>query len=208
MSDPTGAITDIDGDGRISGYESADYASRHTSNERLRKYFSARASGLYAKSIGDVQGVWAATFQIYNMGMGAPFPSGRASRSSSPSQVPTGDNTPIGDCPLARVLLGWSIEDWSTSGTDAIPVLARTMFGMPFSPSLWLTAGGVALTTFGGMVFLAGTGLGCTGLGLPVGTGVAFGGAIIMATGAGLTACGLTGIQVETGLDIVPWYER
>ncbi|MGB4442050.1 MAG: RHS repeat-associated core domain-containing protein [Coriobacteriia bacterium] len=52
-SDPSGAVIDIDGDGRISGYESADYASRHTSNERLRKYFSARSKALYYGSSSD-----------------------------------------------------------------------------------------------------------------------------------------------------------
>jgi RHS repeat-associated protein len=54
-SDPTGAITDTDGNGRIDGWDSAMWASGHTKDPVRKAYFEARAKVAYYGKHGDVQ---------------------------------------------------------------------------------------------------------------------------------------------------------
>lgn len=65
------------------------------------------------------------------------------------------------------------------------------------------------LLFYGGVqVATTGTIASITGVGTVPGVGAAIGGGHMIAIGAALVGVGFTQMEAETGLNLVPWYER
>lgn len=112
---------------------------------------------------------------------------------------------------IGRVCLGWSQDDLHAVHSDfsgeGAGVIVRTAYSLP--PTSWMLIGAGVLLAYGGLqVATTGTIASLTGVGSVPGVGAVIGGGHMIAIGAGLVGAGLTQMEAETGLNIVPWYER
>ena len=114
------------------------------------------------------------------------------------------------DC-IGQVCLGWTQDDLHSVRSDfsgeGAKTIVRTAYSMP--PTSWVLIGAGVLLAYGGwQVATTGTIASLTGVAAVPGVGAVVGGGHMIAIGVGLVGVGLTQMEAETGLNIVPWYER
>ncbi len=180
--DPTGAVIDVDGDGRIDSEDSIAQTYIYMKPDDPRKAEQRQKM---------VDAVAAATE--------------RAAALAERERI--GRNLDW----IGQVCLGWSQDDLHAVRSDfsgeGAKTIVRTAYSLP--PTSWVLIGAGALLAYGGwQVATTGTIASLTGVGVVPGAGAVVGGRHMIAIGVGLVGVGLTQMEAETGLNIVPWYER